>query len=412
MISEKVKLFIEKYELKEPFIVGFSGGYDSMCLADILSKLKYSIILVHLNHNWRGEESLKEEENCKNFAKERNISFYSETLPDNVKHCETVAREERYKFFEKCAKKFDSNVIFTAHNFDDNAETVLYRITKGTGLIGLQGIAEKRDNLYYRPLLTTTREEIENYCICNNLTPNKDSSNEDIKYKRNLIRKKIIPLMEKINPKVKKVLNTLSQIANEDAHILKANDKYQIRSLLIENGIDYDKKKIEEIKIFIDENKSSKSGKKMSLGTDKWLFVSDKELKIVGKNKKNDTCIKITTEGEYKFEDKIFSLKKYSNKVNKYPDDSEYKAFVVLKDLTLDLRHRKDGDIIWPLGCSGIQKLKKYLNEKKVPNYIKDDLIFLCSNNEVLWAAGYGISEKIKVDEKPTHVIELRKEDE
>ena len=127
------------------FIVAFSGGYDSMCLLDILYKLGYDIVAVHLNHNWRGEESQKEQENCKKFAQANNIKYYTETLPDYIEKTETSARKARYDFFQRCAKKFNSNVIFTAHNFDDNAETILYRITKGTGTIGLQGIAENRD---------------------------------------------------------------------------------------------------------------------------------------------------------------------------------------------------------------------------------------------------------------------------
>ena len=109
------------------------------------------------------------------FAKERGLVFYSETLPDSIEHTETAARDARYDFFKRCAKKYNSNVVFTAHNFDDNAETILYRITKGTGIIGLQGIGKCRDNLFYRPLLSTQRSEIEQYCKENNLKPNKNS---------------------------------------------------------------------------------------------------------------------------------------------------------------------------------------------------------------------------------------------
>ena len=162
MIIDRVKNFIEKYNLSGTFIVAFSGGYDSMCLLDILYKLKTDIAAIHLNHNWRGEESLKEAKNCENFVKSRNIKYYSEILPDSVEKTETSAREARYDFFKRCAELFNSNVVFTAHNFDDNAETVLYRIIKGTGTIGLQGISEHR-GIFYRPLLKTTRSEIEEY---------------------------------------------------------------------------------------------------------------------------------------------------------------------------------------------------------------------------------------------------------
>ena len=200
MIANEVKKFIDNYNLSGTFIVAFSGGYDSMCLLDVLNKLNYDVVAVHLNHNWRGEESFNEEQNCKNFAQSKGIKYYTEILPDNVEKTETAARIERYKFFEKCAKKFNSNVIFTAHNFDDNAETVLYRIIKGTGTIGLQGISEHRD-IFYRPLLNVKRKEIEAYCKKNQLTPNVDSSNFNVNYKRNFIRHKILPLLNEINPK-------------------------------------------------------------------------------------------------------------------------------------------------------------------------------------------------------------------
>lgn len=404
MIEKRVKNFISKHNLKEPFLVAFSGGYDSMCLLDILSG--YKVIAIHLNHNWRGEESDKEEENCRNFAASKNIEFYSEKLSPDVSKTETAARDARYEFFKKCANKFKSNVVFTAHNYNDNAETVLYRIIKGTGVIGLQGISDKRE-IFYRPLLTTTREEIEKYCKEHKLTPNKDSSNENTKYKRNLIRKKIIPIMQEINPNVIKALNSLSEISKEDFN----NDKYRIRELLINNELDYDRKKIEEIEQFINKNKSSKSGKTMSLTANLWLFVSQKEIKTITKKEKSDLQIDILKEGEYKFEDKIFSIKPIltnSSEENIYPNDCEFKALISVNNIDFTLRYRKDGDVIQPLGSIGKQKLKKYFNEKKIPNHEKDNIVLLCQNNEVLWVSGIGISDKIKVTENPTHIIELR----
>ena len=404
MIEKRVKNFISKYNLKEPFLVAFSGGYDSMCLLDILSG--YKVIAIHLNHNWRGKESDNEEENCRNFAASKNIEFYSEKLSPDVDKTETAARDARYEFFRKCANKFKSNVVFTAHNYNDNAETVLYRIIKGTGVIGLQGISDKRE-IFYRPLLTTTREEIEKYCKEHKLTPNKDSSNENTKYKRNLIRKKIIPIMQEINPNVIKALNSLSEISKEDFN----NDKYRIRELLINNELDYDRKKIEEIEQFINKNKSSKSGKTMSLTANLWLFVSQKEIKTITKKEKSDLQIDISKEGEYKFEDKIFSIKPIltnSSEENIYPNDCEFKALISVNNIDFTLRYRKDGDVIQPLGSIGKQKLKKYFNEKKIPNHEKDNIVLLCQNNEVLWVSGIGISDKIKVTENPTHIIELR----
>ncbi|MBQ3819733.1 tRNA lysidine(34) synthetase TilS, partial [bacterium] len=366
-------------------------------------KSGYKVIAVHLNHNWRGNESDREENNCFEYAKQRGIEFYSEKLSADIKKAETAAREARYEFFRRCAEKFNSQVVFTAHNFCDNAETVLYRIIKGTGTAGLQGISEKRE-IFYRPLLKVSRDEIEKYCKDNNLRPNNDSSNNDITYKRNLIRKKLIPLMKDINPNVIGAINSLSQIAKEDFEN-KNEQKYFVRNLLKENFIDYDKKKIDDICEFINDNKKSKSGKTISLSDNLYLFVSNKDIKVIEKSLKSDIEVKIKSVGEYKFNKYIFSLKNFEGNEFKYPKDSEYRAFVVFDKIDFTLRYRKDGDTIQPLGMQGKQKLKKYFNEKKIPNYKKDFIPLLCKNNEVMWAAGCGINDKLKVIDKPTHII-------
>ena len=166
-IHHTIELFLKKYQLDKPekvYLCAFSGGYDSMCLLNSLKIVapQNKIIAIHLNHNWRGEESDLEEQNCKDFCNRIRVEFYCEKLPSTVPHTETAARDARYNFFEKCKEKFESEIIFTAHNQNDNAETLIYRICKGTGIPGLCGIAEKR-GFYYRPLLHTKREEIEKY---------------------------------------------------------------------------------------------------------------------------------------------------------------------------------------------------------------------------------------------------------
>lgn len=420
MIRNNVKNFIEKYNLSGRFILAFSGGYDSMCLLDILYNLGADVVAVHLNHNWRGEESLKEAQNCKNFAKSRAIPYYSETLPDDIQKTETAAREARYDFFRRCSEKFNSKVVFTAHNFDDNAETVLYRIIRGTGTSGLQGISEKRE-IFYRPLLHTKRKDIEKYCIDNGLAPNNDSSNSDTKYKRNFIRHKIIPLLKEINPDVSDALNSLSEIATEDYNLInnylpsnltqasEIEQKRIIYNILTEYNIDYDREKIENIQKFIDVNKTSKSGKTMSLTEGLWLFVSDKKAEVITKTNKNSEEITINRCGEYIFDDYIFSIEPCEEVVKHFPNDNEYKAYISVNSIDFTLRNRKDGDIIHPLGCKGSQKLKKYLNEKKIPKHEKDKIVFLCKGNEVIWAAGLGLSEKAKVAQNATHMLKLKK---
>ena len=439
-INKTIKSFLEKYDLNKSdlvYLVAFSGGFDSMCLLHALKKsCKNKIVAIHLNHKWRGEESDLEEQNCKDFCEDLKVEFYSENLSKDIAKTETAAREARYKFFERCAKKFGSKIIFTAHNKNDNTETLIYRICTGTGIAGLQGITKQRD-IYYRPLLEITREEIENYCKENSLNPNNDSSNADTKYKRNYIRAKVIPALEKVNQTISDSINSLSEIAREETEIieeylkiltdkitesgkiktkkfLKLSDNVQKRliyNLFIQNNLDYDRKKILNIFEFIKENSSSKSGKTCSLTDNLWIFVSEENIEIITGEKFLTPYFHITKEGKYENNGYIFEIEKFEKEVRKFPKDSDCLAYVNLKNFPLDfeVRTRQDGDIIQPFGLNGTQKLKKYLNEKKIPNHEKDILLFMTQFNEVFWAIGLGINDKIKVNSRPTHRLAFYK---
>lgn len=308
-IVKKVVDFLKKYSLQDKtIIVGFSGGFDSMCLLDVLSKIKnmpefidLNVVAAHYNHNWRGEEALREQEVCRIFASAKGMEFYTQTASKNIKKTENDARIARYEFFEEAYEEYDADAVFTAHNYDDNAETLLYRIIKGTGIVGLKGISEKR-GYFYRPLLTVKRAEIIDYCNENNLAPNNDSSNANIAYKRNYLRLNVIPSLEKINPLVKDALNTLSSIAKSDNDIIEEyltpiRDKvlsdgkinpieYRILSKSVKMrllhefiqslDLDYDYKKITEIYEFIEENINQRNGSTKSLATALWLYADEK----------------------------------------------------------------------------------------------------------------------------------------
>ncbi len=383
-----------------------------MCLLNVLLELNIKPVAIHLNHNWRGEESRKEEENCRKFCIERGVEFYSEILSSDIPHTETAAREARYEFFERCAEKFNSKFVLTAHNADDNAETLLYRIAKGTGIEGLKGIAPAR-GIFYRPLLTTYRAEIEQYCDEHKLSPNSDSSNNNTKYKRNLIRQNILPELEKINKDTKAAINNLSENARNDAEIINEylktlQDKFNtqnfikysgalqnriVYNLLIENGFEYDKKRIEEIVNFINENARTKNGKTLSVTSGTLLFASEKEIRLINEHRVYNISIEECTE-----------------KPASFPPDSEGIAYVDLSGVSeYQIRSRKDGDTIHPLGANGSQKLKKYLNYKGVPKDRRDEMLFLCEGSEILWAPTLGISEKIKVKDHPTHILRLER---
>jgi len=449
-MKETVRNILKKYtaiSCESTFITGFSGGWDSMCLLDIMNKLskEYGFLLVaaHLNHNWRGKESEAEKERCLAFCEENDITFISDTLPEGVKMSELAAREMRYEFFKKCAEDFEADAILTAHTKSDNAETILYRIIKGTGLNGLEGIKELRylDKFkVIRPILNFSRKDIEDYCIKNELYPNNDSSNNNTKYARNNIRHNIMPAIRNINPNIENSLITLADIAagsNKVINELMQNIENQITAgskrltqnflilnpaikqhfiykMLMDNNLETSFVKIQEILNFITENQASKTGKTLSLTSGKRLFTSQKYIYIV----EDDACKKIEDEiiidgagcynigGAYKF-----TLQKTDEKPVKFPKETSFTAYAdfTKSGFPLVLRTRRNGDIIQPFGMDGSMKLKKYLINKNIPEHDRDNIILLCRENEVLWASGAGLSEKLRVDKFPAYKLTMEK---
>lgn len=435
----KVIQFIDKYNLRnKTIIVGFSGGFDSMCLLDILTKIReecnLNIIAAHYNHNWRGEKAKSEQLACENFCLSKNIDFYTETADADVKKNETAARELRYQFFERAFHKYNADAVFTAHNYNDNAETILYRIIKGTGIVGLKGVLQNR-NIYFRPLLNVNRDDIERYCMENDLKPNIDDSNSDNIHKRNLIRNEILPLLKQINPEVIASLNNLGQIAQLELNIIdeyiqeinkSVFDKEKIKTakfkelsdsmkqkiiynLIYNSKIDYTKESIENILNFIDDTIKSNKPSKYSLGKDCWLYTDKNIIEIMSSTEKNNEIIKINEIGEYKFNEHKFIIEK-TKQFKKLPDETE--AIIDLSNINtnkLVIRTRRDGDIMQPLGTQGKMKLKKYLMAKNIPAHKRDSLILLAYEKEVLWVAGVGLSDKIKTVDVPTHHIKIKK---
>ena len=283
-------------------------------------------------------------------------------------------------------------------------------------------------------MLDISRQEIEKYCFENNLQPNNDSSNLNNKYSRNYIRNKILPLFNQINPQAENSIYNLSILAFEEEEIIKEyinslnlyddnklkSDKFinlsknlqkrLIYELYVAFDFEYTQEKIENTLKFILDNIKSKSGKKCSITKNFWLFVNNKYIEIISNTEKCSTEIKITKEGSYNFNNYEFSIKKCEQQPSKYPKDSDYTAYIELNDeINFTLRTRQNGDRIQPLGSNTLTKLKKYFINKNIAQHKKDKIILLCKDSEVLWVSGYGISNKIKVVNKGTHVLTLKK---
>lgn len=236
-IREKAKDYIEKYSLinkNDRIVVGVSGGADSVCLLFLLhslqKELKFSLHVAHLDHMLR-KESGKDAQFVEELSQRLKIPFSIgkikvKDLAKNIS-LEEAARNARLAFLSKVASKIKAKKVALAHNFDDQVETVLMRILRGTGLSGLSGISPKRkmDNVeIIRPLLEVKRKDIENFLKLKRISFRIDRSNKDEIFFRNKIRHKLLPLLEKeYNNNIREVLFNLAQNAGSDYDYLKVS---------------------------------------------------------------------------------------------------------------------------------------------------------------------------------------------
>lgn len=256
----KVKETIEKYNLidkDDKIVAAVSGGPDSISLLDILYKLNYNICVAHVNHGLR-ENAVIDQKFVEDFCNKRNIPCFVKQiklkeLKDKMT-LEEAGRKERYDFFYEVMKSQKCNKIATAHNSNDNAETVIMNIIRGSGVSGLKGIEPIRDNVI-RPLIEITRKEIEAYCKENELNPRHDESNDEDVYTRNKVRLKVIPYIEEnINSNVVNNINRLSSIVlEEEKYIEKEAEKAYNECLIAseENRNVYNLKKFNSLDIVI-----------------------------------------------------------------------------------------------------------------------------------------------------------------
>ncbi len=247
MLKEQVINTIRKYNLihnKDKIVIGVSGGPDSICLLHILNEIKqefdFEICVAHINHMIR-KEADEETEYVKEFCKKLGIECYIKRIDvtkvaHNLKRgTEETGRNIRYEFFEEILQKTNSNKIATAHNNNDKIETILMNILRGSGSNGLKGIEAIRDGKYIRPLIDTTRDEIEEYCKQNKLNPKIDKSNNENIYTRNKIRNIVIPYIKKeFNPNIIKTLNRLSEVTNEENEYLNKITAQTFKEIRIE----------------------------------------------------------------------------------------------------------------------------------------------------------------------------------
>ena len=248
-LTKKVEKFIMENKLIESgdkIVVGVSGGPDSICLLDVLRKIKsgnlfFEIYVAHINHMLR-ENAIIDEQYVENYCKKNDIPVFIrradiEKISKTKKiGTEEAGREIRYNFFEEVMKNVGANKIATAHNENDNAETVILNIIRGCGISGLKGIEAKTKNLI-RPLIETPRKDIEEYCFINKLNPRTDETNKELIYQRNKVRNVMIPYIEKeFNENFTQTLNRLSCIAKEETEYIEAIVEEEYKKIVLKDG--------------------------------------------------------------------------------------------------------------------------------------------------------------------------------
>lgn len=438
-------------------LVGLSGGPDSVCLLHLLHSIKgiYSLKVgaAHINHMLRGDEALKDEEYAKNLCESLGIEFYSTRLDiekiakERGVSTETAGRDERYRFFNEVKDKEGYTKIATAHNANDQAETIIMRMMRGTGLEGLGGIPVIRDGIYIRPILFLERKSIEDYCEGNNLNPRIDKTNLENIYSRNKIRLDILPYMkENFNPDVVKAINRMALLLQEDNkyinnEAIKTFSKYCIvkKDEIIVNRELFNKEKaiITRVvrkslttlskSVYDFEMKHIKEVIELGdIGTNKRIDLPNG---IYAENvygeiyiKKKERLLKEKTEVEnlilakddidgkevdflgclikFKVENKEKNLKFNNNDLIKYFDYDKINEYVTV-------RKRKNGDRIIPLGMTGSKKLKDIFINMKVPKDYRDNIPVIQFDDEIAWVLGVKTSNTYKVTNQTKNILKV-----
>ena len=248
---DKIKAFCRQKELLyqgDRILLGLSGGADSTCLFLVLLELlvewNFTLVPVHINHNLRGEAAKEDETFCKELCKKHglNLLVVSVEVEKLAKEhgwtIEEAGRNARYEAFSKLAKQYDCNKIAVAHHKNDQAETVLFQLFRGSRLKGLSGMLAKNGEII-RPLLCITREEIEQYLHSKNQTYCIDLTNFEEEYTRNLIRGRIIPVAKEVQSRaVEHIVETATYLQRVEAYLERQTEELYERTVKENNGIE------------------------------------------------------------------------------------------------------------------------------------------------------------------------------
>lgn len=456
-IIDKVIYTINKNEMinkGDGIIVALSGGPDSMCLLHILHTLRkrfdLRIYAAHINHMLRGNESDTDEKVCREYCESLNIDFYSRAVDiekmakEQGISTEMAGRDARYSFFEELVEKLGAQKVAVAHNENDQAETVLMRLMRGTGIEGLVGIKPVRDEKFIRPIINITRTEIENYCQINKLPARIDKTNFEPIYARNKVRLELIPYIEEnFNSDIISTLNRMCELIKRDEEYIQENvtkffekvcdisdekviiynDAFNLHpailSRIIRKALLIFKGDINNIQSIHIDNviKIQKAETGKFTIVPKGIVITNVYGNVeITKQQKNKPCNKNLQESiDLKLGDNYvkqlgvnFRLKQVTDyKSMNFKGKDNIKYFNCDNVKNISVRVRKDGDRFTPFGMKGSKKLKDIFMDLKVPREKRDFVPLLCFDEEISWIVGYKISDKFKVHDGVKNIIQV-----
>ncbi len=453
-LPRRVLRFIREHNLvreNELLLVGVSGGPDSVCLVHILAGLKKTLgiklHIAHLNHMLRGAESDADADYVSSLAHEldipatierREVKSYQKEYRLSL---EEAAREVRYAFFSEVAHSLRGDVVAVGHTADDQIETILMHLVRGTGLAGLRGMQplstlrspDAAELKVVRPLLEIRREETEAYCAAHGLAPRSDSSNLLPNQLRNKIRSQFIPLLREYNPDIDEALLRMAGAADSDlAYIEKevlrvwgkvareqpdgiAIDRAEfsrlhpaLRRHLVRSALQHllgDLRDIESVHIeSLLETLAKPVGKKLSLPRG-LAFHGDYSYGLLTA-KDSLTGSFPALEGEHFLnipgETEFCGWMVRSSILNRRPKKGNEKELKACFDLNvagnkLTVRGRRSGDRFQPLGMESPKKLQDFMVDAKIPSAWRDHVPLVCSPQHIIWMVGWRIDHRARV---------------
>lgn len=433
---------LEQYNMLDKdsrVLAAVSGGADSVCMLYLLISAGYKPHVVHVHHMIRGHEADRDAEFVSELCKKLGLGFslIYKDVPAAAKQRglsqEQAARECRYEALFELAEKIGADRIAVAHNQNDQAETVLMRLIRGSGLTGLIGMRPVRPDGLIRPLLFFSRAEIEEYCDLRGIAYVTDSTNLSEEYSRNYVRRKLLPAMEALNGSVRCAVARSAELLSADEDYLdkQASMAFEKTASEQENRIYLDIQRLSKMDRAIARRVvrlavmkkcgltditvehidgvlqlcRAQTGKSTVIKRNVSAWKSYGKI-IIGESEKTKTfCIPFAL-GEYNVGAWTVTAKKAASRDRK----GQNEEYIDMDKLPADtvLRSRRNGDRIFPLGAPGEKKLKEFFIDKKIPREQREKLILLASGNEILAVIGIIVSEKIKVDEETRNIIIIK----